>query len=412
MKLRVFYFLLTVLLLAGCASTSVETEPPASETAAPTEAASSEPISTEAVEAGNTVILMGIDTIVDQMTLREKVGQLFIVRPDALDPSQSAAQISDSKSAGVTALNDAMAQTLKDYPVGGIVMFSKNITSPQQITAFHQALQNASRIPLFLSVDEEGGDVSRLANHKSFDLPQYKNAASIQNAAQASEMGRTIGSYLKSYGFNMDFAPVADVNTNPNNPVIGSRAFSSDARTAAELADAMSEGLQSEGVIAVFKHFPGHGDTAEDSHSGIAVSYKTEAELLQCEWLPFLEAGAPDCVMVGHIALPNVTGDLTPASLSHKIVAEILKDRLGFKGLVITDSMEMGAITDSCSPGAAALAALDAGCDILLMPGDLKEAFDAVVAAVESGTYNEADLNETVGRILQFKLQHGLLGVG
>lgn len=406
---RFVCFLLVLLLtLAGCSS-----EPsPAEETLAATEAVpviAAETIS-DATAPGPT--LLTLESIVEQMTLRQKVGQLFIIRPDALALSQSDAQISDPNAAGVTALSGDMIRTLEDYPVGGIVMFAKNISSPDQIAAFNQALQAASGIPLFIAVDEEGGTVSRLANHKAFDLSRYKSAASIQNAEQALEMGSTIGGYLKDFGFNMDFAPVADVNTNPKNPIIGTRAFSSDPETAAQLAASMAEGLREQGIIAVFKHFPGHGDTAEDSHSGIAISYQTKDAMAACEWLPFREAGSNDFIMVGHIAVPEITGNLTPSTMSELLVTDVLKTELGFQGLVITDALEMGAITDAYTSGEAALKALEAGCDILLMPQNLCEAFDAVVAALESGTYSEDALNATVLRILQFKLDHGLLGAG
>lgn len=356
--------------------------------------------------------LTGIDAMLADMTLREKVGQLFIVRPDALDLSQSTAQISDSASAGVTVLTDGMREALVTYPVGGIVLFGKNITSPEQVTAFNAAFQAASATPLFLCVDEEGGSVARLANHRAFDLPKYKNAAAIGQTGditQAFSMGTTIGTYLREYGFNLDFAPVADVNTNPANPIIGTRAFSPDPETAALMAGAMADGLNAQGIIAVFKHFPGHGDTGEDSHLSLAVSRKTKEQLLQCEWIPFLEADQGDLIMVGHIALPEVTGDSTPATLSSTVVTGILKEELGFEGLVITDSLEMGGIVNAYSSGEAAVSALQAGCDILLMPENLAEAFDAVIAAVEDGTLTQQWLDSTVRRILAFKELHGIL---
>lgn len=403
-------FFLLVCLLTGCRAGL----PAPSETAAP---AGVQPAETSAPTESTqpTVRPTGIDILMDEMSLREKVGQLFIVRPDALDLTLAEEQVSDSKASGVTELTEAMAEALKEYPVGGVVMFSKNITSPSQITAFNEALQNASEIPLFISVDEEGGLVSRLANHAAFALPQYESPAAVGSTGDSSralEMGSTIGTYLKEYGFNMDLAPVADVNTKADNPVIGSRAFSSDAATAARMAAACADGLRGQDIIAVFKHFPGHGDTAEDSHSQLAVSYKTEEDMRSCEWLPFLEAQSGDCVMVGHIAVPNITGDLTPATMSYQIVTECLKNQLGFDGLVITDSLSMGAVTESYTPGEAALGALEAGCDLLLMPTSLQEAFDAVVAAVEDGTYSEEALNAAVRRILQFKLDHDLLSFG
>lgn len=397
MTKRILCLLLLSAMLAGCAAevspTEIPTEgitEPQPSTAAPT---------TEATEPPDPM-----DVLLEQMSLRQKVGQLFIIRPDALQEDGTDA----------TQLTDSMTAALEMYPVGGIAMFAQNILSPEQLTAFNEALQSASEIPLFLSVDEEGGIVARLARHAAFNLPQFTNAAAVGSTgdvSQALNMGSTIGAYLKKYGFNMDFAPVADVNTNPYNPIIGTRAFSSNPEIAAQMANAAAEGLNQQGIIAVFKHFPGHGDTAEDSHKGIAVSNKTQAEMESCEWLPFLEAGSGDCIMVGHIAVPEITGDLTPATMSHQIVTEILKEQLRFEGLVITDSLEMGAITEDWSSGDAAIAALQAGCDILLMPMNLQEAFDAVAAAVEDGTLSQAWLDATVRRILEFKQAHGILSV-
>ena len=219
------------------------------------------------------------------LTLEEKVGQLFIIRPDSLDLTLPQEQIDDAKADGVTELTDAMRDALQKYPVGGVCQFGKNIVDPEQITAFNAALQEASDIPLFISVDEEGGAVARLANKDTFDLPRYESAAAVgaEGADAACAMGQTIGGYLRTYGFNMDFAPDADVNTNPDNPIIGTRAFSSDAAEAADCAAAMARGLAGEGILPTFKHFPGHGDTAEDSHTGLAYSYRTVEELTACE---------------------------------------------------------------------------------------------------------------------------------
>lgn len=400
--------LILLVVLTGCGS---ENALP-TETAIPTESSlppetTAPPETTMATEPSDPT-----RDILSRMSLREKVGQLFLVRPDALVSEQKPEDINNSKSVGVTALTDEMAAMLSEYPVGGIAMFAKNITSPKQIEKFTDTLQNASSLPLFMAIDEEGGTVARLANHKAFNLPQYKSVASVgvsDNPDDAWKMGSTIGAYLAEYGFNMDFAPVADVNTNPDNPVIKNRAFSSNGKTAAQMANAMAEGLRSQGIIATFKHFPGHGDTAEDSHNRLAVSYKLLEELMDCELLPFLEADSGDCIMVGHIAQPEVTGDMTPASLSHTLVTGLLKEALGFDGLVITDSLSMDAITDVYTPGDAAVSALQAGCHILLLPENMTEAFEAVVAAVEDGTLSMEWLDETVIRILEFKIQHGIL---
>ena len=385
--------LLSAGLLTGCSGSATEV----SQTIQP----SPQPVQTWDVES----LMAG-------MSLREKVGQLFLVRPDALDPAQTQEEIDNSDMPGVKELTSAMEEMLEKYPVGGVVLFGKNLSSPQQVTAFNQAFQEASRIPLFIGVDEEGGSVARLANHPGFDLPQYESAGAVGAAGDpenAREMGRVIGSYLNEYGFNLDFAPVADVNTNPQNPVIGDRAFSSQPRQAAQMASAMAEGLTQEGIIPVFKHFPGHGDTAEDSHSGIAVTYKTAQEMESCEWIPFSQVPEGAWVMVGHIAAPEITGDLTPASLSPALVTGVLREQLGFEGLVVTDSLAMGAITQEYTPGQAALEALNAGCDLLLMPAGLEEAFEAVVTALENGTLSQERLDQSVERILEYKLEYGLL---
>lgn len=415
--------LLALALLCGCtpapgAAQPAQTPQPPAETPVV-----SEPAPTAAPAQGQTPApeptpaeADPVAALLQQMTLREKVGQLFMIRPDSLDLTLPQEEIDDEHADGVTALSDAMRKTLQDYPVGGICQFGKNITDPQQIAQFNADLQAASKIPLLISVDEEGGAVARLANHPAFDLPRYESAAAIGETGDpeaAREMGATIGAYLKDYGFTMDFAPDADVYTNPANTVIGTRAFSQDAATAAAMAGAMAQGLQEQGVLPTLKHFPGHGDTAEDSHSGLAYSHRTKAEMLECEFLPFLQPAkgeggiGPHAIMVGHIAAPALDGD-TPASLSYAIVTELLRGELlqGEDVLVVTDSLAMGAITEQYTPAEAAIRALNAGCDILLMPDGLTEAFDGVVTAVENGTISEERLNESVARILRVKQQY------
>lgn len=347
------------------------------------------------------------------MTLREKVGQLFFVRPDALDPAQEQEQIDDADAAGVTALTDAMSAVLADYPVGGVVLFGKNITGPQQLTDLAGQLHAAMDTPLLIAVDEEGGAVARLANHPAFDLPRYESAAAVAAAGGAQavrQMYAEIGGYLDSYGIDLDFAPDADVNTNPDNPVIGTRAFSSDPQTAAGMVAAAVEGFADTGVLCCVKHYPGHGDTAEDSHKSLAATHKTWQELAACELLPFqagVRAGA-DLVMAGHIAAPEVTGEDTPASLSPQLMGSI-RTGLGFSGAIVTDSLAMEGITGLYSAGEAAVLAVQAGADILLMPNGLAEAFDAVVAAVEEGAIPESRIDESAARVLALKEKRGLI---
>lgn len=345
------------------------------------------------------------------MTLNEKIGQLFIVRPEALVSPHS--DLSKSYKS-VSAMSDAMRSNFAKYPVGGVALFADNILTPAQITLFNKELLNACGIPLFIAVDEEGGRVARLANNSAFGLKKYESAMAVGAAgdtAAALEMGNTIGAYLKKYGFNMDFAPDADVFTNPKNTVIGNRAFSSDALTAAKMAGSMAKGLRNNGIIPVYKHFPGHGDTSEDSHTGAAFANKTHDEMMGCEWLPFMEAGSLDAVMAGHISAPKITGNNIPATMSKQMITDILRGELGFDGLIITDALAMGAIKNEYGSKEAAVNAILAGCDILLMPDNLGESFDGLLGAVNSGAITEKRIDESVLRVLRYKLEYGIIEV-
>lgn len=339
------------------------------------------------------------------MTLREKVGQLFWVRPETLDFSLNPEK---------KTLTQTMRQNLEQYPVGGIAVFKKNIQDENQLSSLIADFQSASKIPMIVAVDEEGGAVARLlANHEAFSLPKYTSARDIGKTGdpeQARQMGRTIGGYLRFYGFNLDFAPVADVDSNPANPVIGRRAYSTDAQQTAQMVAAAVEGFHEAGMLCTVKHFPGHGDTGQDSHYGTATSYKTWEEMKAMEMLPFeagIAAGA-DVVMTAHITTPNATTDGLPASLSYTMITERLRGELGFQGVIVTDALEMNGIKNHFAPAESAVAALRAGVDVLLMPSDLRAAFDGVVQAVEDGTLSEERLNESVRRILALKQKAGL----
>lgn len=338
------------------------------------------------------------------MTLREKVGQLFWVRPETLDFSLNPEK---------KTLTQTMRQNLEQYPVGGIAVFKKNIQDENQLSSLIADFQSASKIPMIVAVDEEGGAVARLANHEAFSLPKYTSARDIGKTGdpeQARQMGRTIGGYLRFYGFNLDFALVADVDSNPANPVIGRRAYSTDAQQTAQMVAAAVEGFHEAGMLCTVKHFPGHGDTGQDSHYGTATSYKTWEEMKAMEMLPFeagIAAGA-DVVMTAHITTPNATTDGLPASLFYTMITERLRGELGFQGVIVTDALEMNAIKNHFTPAESAVAALRAGVDVLLMPSDLRAAFDGVVQAVEDGTLSEERLNESVRRILTLKQKAGL----
>ena len=343
------------------------------------------------------------------MTLREKIGQLFVIRPDALEGITSAVGVMDTGEAGAAALSPRARAAYGRYPCGGFALFRQNIEDPAQLKALTQALRGLDPdLPPLLFVDEEGGNVARLGNHPRFDVPRFppmEQIARTGDPERAYRAGAQIGAYLREYGFDADFAPVADVNTNPLNPIIGSRAFGDDPETAGAMAAAFVRGLHSEGIMATLKHFPGHGDTKTDSHTGYAETEKTLEELTGCELIPFAEgirAGA-ELIMTAHIAAPRVTGDHVPATMSPMILTDLLRGRMGYRGVIVTDALEMGAITEKYTSAEACVACLRAGADILLMPLDYQEAFEGVLKAAEDGGIGEERIDESLRRIASLR---------
>ena len=348
--------------------------------------------------------MSGVGTV--PMTLREKVGQLFIVRPESLEPAIRYDDDAQLPPYRLQAVSDGMRRRAEEYPVGGILLYGHNILDEEQLGFFVKDLKALPGAPL-LCIDEEGGRVSRIAGNPAFDVPRYESAAALAKGGQQAvyKAARAIGSYLKRYGFDIDFAPVADVNTNPQNIIIGARAFSDRPEEAAPLVAAYVRGLAEEGILGCLKHFPGHGDTRADTHLGFAASGKDWAAMRGCEMIPFragIEAGAA-LVMAAHIAAPAVTGSDMPATLSPAILTDKLRGELGFTGAIITDALEMGAIRQRYGSAEAAVAALQAGADLLLCPLDYCAAFDGVVAAVQDGRINEKRLDESVRRIQSLK---------
>ena len=343
------------------------------------------------------------------MTLREKVGQLFMIRPDALEGRFGPAELEDNSIIGTTRVSEEMKRTYANYPCGGFALFRKNIISPSQLMGFTEALHALNSCAPMLGIDEEGGRIARIANHPAnFNVTKFPSMGAIAQSgdeSQAFAAGKTIGAYLSAYGLDIDFAPVADVNTNPKNPVIGDRAFGDDPAVAAGMVKQVIAGLHESGVASCVKHFPGHGDTATDTHTGYAETLKTWDEISACEMIPFragIEAGT-DFVMTAHIAAPNVTGSDEPATMSYTLLTEKLRGELGFQGLIITDALAMGAIREKYSSSQACVQCILAGADILLMPYDYFEAFDGVVQAVENGVIPESRIDESVYRVLSFK---------
>lgn len=347
-------------------------------------------------------------SFIDSLTLEEKVGQLFVIRPDSIDPDLTPQDIEKNFASGVTSVSEKMIGEYEKFPAGGFVLFQKNIKNPQQVKAFNNQLHGLGKIRPLIFIDEEGGTVARLANTKSFNLPKFQNMGELAEAKKEAgvyEAGRTIGTYLHSYDFDVDFAPVADVNTNPKNPIIGTRAFSTNPKDAGKMAMSFMAGLRGTGVEGCLKHYPGHGDTSTDTHKGYAETNKTWEELKECELLPFIEGieGGAEMIMSAHIAAPNVDAQGLPATLSKILLTEKLRNELGYTGLIITDAMEMKAITSKYSDGEAAIMAIQAGADMILMPYDYREAYKAVLDAVKNGEIPESRINESIRRILKLK---------
>ncbi len=331
------------------------------------------------------------------MSLEDKLWQLIVAAPE------------DLAGGGTVTSPGDIAGVLSENTVGGLVLFRKNVVSRQQVTALLAGAQEAAKIPLFTCVDEEGGSVSRISG-----LPDVMRFGPMydyrdQGPDGARRNAAVIGEDIRSLGFNLDFAPVADVWSNPENTVIGRRAYSGDPEEASELVAAAVEGFHSAGVLCCLKHFPGHGDTAADSHTGQAVVELTEAEIRAVQLPPFsagIRAGA-DLVMVGHLTVPALSQQT--ATVSRQIVTGLLREELGFQGVIITDSLKMAAVTGLYETGELAVRCVEAGCDMLLMPASPYKAVSALRDAVDSGRLSVERIDESVRRILELKRGLGII---
>ena len=345
-----------------------------------------------------------VEKIVNNMTLEEKVGQIFMVAPEAVDKDGGS----------TTVFTENIEKEIEKYNLGGYILFASNIENPTQTQELINGLKKSSKIQPFVGVDEEGGRVARIGKNSAMGVEKIEPMAQVgksQNYERANEIGTTIGKYIKNLGFNLDFAPDTDVLTDSNNTEIGDRSFGNDPEVVGKMATEVVKGLQSENISTVLKHFPGHGGSIGNSHQGFSLSNRTEEELKKCEIVPFktaIENGA-DCVMVAHMSLPNVTGDNIPATLSKKVVTDMLKTELNFKGVVFSDSMSMGAITENYGTGDACVKAVEAGIDMVLMPENLDEAYNAVLEAVKNGKISQERLDDAVSRIIKAKIQRGII---
>lgn len=404
------------LLAAGCSSKPAEPETEPEETEETQPEPTPEPSAYEKAQAKAAELL-------GTMSTEEKAAQLIHMA------------VRTWNGENLTEMNEEVADLFKKYEFGGICLFAENITTDNAKTIrLTQALQAAAttdgRIPLMISADQEGGYIYRLQNGTV--TPGNMALAATGDTANAKAAADIIGSELQALGFNTDFAPDADVNANPKNPVIGVRSFSDDPETVASFTQAYTEGLSQNGVIAAIKHFPGHGDTAVDSHTGLPLINKTKAELEASDLIPFAamaKQGYHDMIMSAHIQFPQIeTGVYTsildgqeihlPATLSKTFLTDIVRGELGYEGVIITDSLIMDAIKDHFDTKDSAALALNAGVDMLLMPVDMTgteslEAIDAymadLVSLIEEGTVAMSRVDEAVTRILTLKYERGIM---
>ena len=342
--------------------------------------------------------------ILNGMTLDQKIYQMMFVRPETL-----------TNVGKVVRAGDATRKAIEEKPVGGIIYFSQNFQGTSQTTTMLSNTQEYARaaganIPLFMGVDEEGGTVARVADvlgtTKFDDMAEYGERADAQ---EAYDIGKTLATDIRGFGFKVDLAPVADVLSNENNTEIGARSFGSDPSVVSIMVENEVMGLQESGVMAALKHFPGHGSTETNSHEGTSTTDRTLDELKECDLKPF-EAGIDQeaaFVLVSHMTATEL--DSVPCSLSSKVITDLLRGEMGYNGIVITDGMDMGAITDNYSNGDAAVKAVQAGVDMLLCPPSIDDACEALSQAVADGEITEERIDESIMRILTAKLEYGLM---
>ncbi|GGF34963.1 beta-hexosaminidase [Halobacillus andaensis] len=350
-----------------------------------------------------------IDQAIDGMTIHEKVGQMLM--PD----------FRNWDGENVTEMLPEIEQTVKDYHLGGVILFRENVVTTEQTAELVADYQEASeKYGLLMTIDQEGGIVTRLQS--GTDMPGNMALGATRSLEITEDVGHAIGSELESLGINMNLAPVLDVNNNPDNPVIGTRSFGEDPDLVADLGIAYTKGLQSTGVAATAKHFPGHGDTAVDSHLGLPEVPHDKERLMDVELHPFQQAMEADidAIMTAHVTFPKIddtkvtsqkdgTEISLPATLSPKVLTGLMREEMGYEGLIITDALNMKAISDHFGSVDAVIRSVKAGTDIVLMPVGLEEVADGLLEAVETDEISEERIEESVERILTLKLKRGII---
>ena len=333
-----------------------------------------------------------VENKLNSMTIDEKIGQMMIIY-----------YLKGN-------VDTTLKSSLSTVKPGGMILFSENFTTYDNTINFIKEVKSSSSIPMFIAIDEEGGRVQRLTSIKDTKVsyvPAMYYLGEMDDIDLTKDTGKVIAEELKVFGINMDFAPVIDIYENPDNEVIGKRSFGTNYEIVSKHGIAMGNSLRDNNIIPVYKHFPGHGNTSTDSHVDLPIVTKTKEELLKDELIPFKKAIENDAemIMIGHLAVPEITGDNTPASLSKEIITDLLKNEMGYKGLVITDALNMGAITKNYSEQEIYEMAINAGVDILLMPVNSKNALQYIKDSVNKGTISEERINESVRKILKLKYE-------
>ena len=351
------------------------------------------------------------------MTLEQKVGQLFVIEVAGRDANNvsDTAKATNQRLFGV----DTPAQAIAKYQPGGVIYYTTrnnddNIGDPAQVARLSNGLQTAAlaqpaKIPLQISVDQEGGALVARFGAPATQMPGNMALGAGRSAADAKRSSEVIGTELAAVGVTQDYAPVSDVNINPNNPVIGIRSIGGDPALVSELAAAQVRGYHSGGISAVAKHFPGHGDTGVDSHFGLPEVTHTLEQIHEIDLPPFEEAikAGVDTIMTAHVVMPAIEPDV-PATMSHKVLTGLLRDELGFDGIIVTDALDMAGATATYPPNVAPVEALKAGADQLLVPPQMDTAYAAVLDAVNSGEISRQRIDESVYRILLHKFKRGI----
>ncbi|WP_040676973.1 beta-N-acetylhexosaminidase [Paenibacillus sanguinis] len=338
-----------------------------------------------------------VEQWLNKLSTEEKIGQMVLLGLEGTTPDET------------------VRSFIQDDHVGGFIFYKDNIRDVKQAQGLFNDLKQMNRenaqVPLLLSVDEEGGKVSRMPQEID-SLPTARKIGDAHSEELARQIGGMLGRELADFGLNMNFAPVLDVNSNPDNPVIGNRAFGTKPDIVSQMGIAVMKGIREQGVIPVVKHFPGHGDTSVDSHLGLPVVEHDLTRLRDLELIPFTRAvdeGA-DVVMIAHLLLPRLDSE-HPASFSQVIIHDLLRQELGFAGVVISDDMTMGAITEHYDIGEAAVQFIQAGGNIVLVGHDYdkgKQVLQAIRTAVEEGEIPPDMLNQRVYSILELKRRYEL----